>query len=77
MTAANDSNKFMHTPNPEKKVYLGDGVYAELESGWRVKLTTENGISVTNTIFLDPEVLQALADWLGKINAAAKLAGFA
>jgi hypothetical protein len=77
MTAANDSNKFMQTPNPEKKVYLGDGVYAELETQWRVKLTTENGIAVTNTIYLDEDVLRAFGDWLNAIAKAAKEAGFA
>lgn len=42
-----------------KKVYLGDGVYANYD-GYMVVLTTENGISATNTIYLEPEVLAAL-----------------
>jgi hypothetical protein len=42
------------------KVYLGDSVYAEWEAGM-VKLTSENGFGPSNTIFLEPEVLEALA----------------
>jgi hypothetical protein len=35
--------------------YLGDGVYIQFQPG-RIVLTTENGIEVTNTIVLEPEV---------------------
>jgi hypothetical protein len=42
-----------------KKVYLGDGVYAEYD-GYNVILTTENGISITNRIVLEPEVIVML-----------------
>jgi hypothetical protein len=45
------------------KTYLGDGVYGEWEDGTMVKLTTEDGISATNTIFLEPEVMEALIAW--------------
>lgn len=41
------------------KRYLGDGVYVD----WSMEslvLTTEDGISITNTIYLEPEVWQAL-----------------
>lgn len=41
------------------KRYLGDGVYVE----WSMEslvLTTENGIEVTNRIYLEPEVYAAL-----------------
>jgi hypothetical protein len=41
------------------KTYLGDGVYADVEYGM-IKLTTEDGISTTNTIYLEPEVINAL-----------------
>lgn len=44
------------------KRYLGDGVYV-LHDGFGVVLTTENGISTTNTIYLEPPVYQALEDW--------------
>lgn len=42
-----------------RKDYLGDGVYADVESGM-LKLTTEDGISVTNTIYLEADVWQRL-----------------
>ncbi len=41
------------------KSYIGDGCYAEWD-GYGITLTTENGISVTNKIFLEPETLRAL-----------------
>lgn len=47
------------------KAYLGDAVYArfEYDSGYLV-LTTEDGISATNTIMLEVEVLQNLLDYI-------------
>lgn len=41
------------------KEYLGDGVYAEFEDGM-IKVTTEDGISVTNTVYLERSVYDAL-----------------
>lgn len=46
-----------------RKTYLGDAVYVEHEAGM-IKLTTENGISVTNTIYLEPRVWAALLKWV-------------
>ena len=51
------------------KRYLGDGVYADFD-GYMVKLTTETGISVTNTIFLDPQVWAALQDYVKSLRAS-------
>ena len=42
-----------------RKSYLGDSVYATRED-YGITLTTENGHGPTNTIFLEPEVYQAL-----------------
>ena len=42
------------------KTYLGDAVYAEINEANQIVLTTEDGISTTNTICLEPEVLEAL-----------------
>lgn len=46
------------------KAYLGDAVYADFDDDFddrcRVILTTNDGISDTNTIYLEPEVLDAL-----------------
>jgi hypothetical protein len=44
------------------KTYLGDAVYADWENGM-VKLTTENGIYTSATIYLEPEVLENLWAW--------------
>ena len=47
----------------KEKRYLGDAVYvAPWERG--VVLTTEDGYRATNTIFLEPEVVEALLEWL-------------
>ena len=48
------------------KTYLGVGVYVEVdpERGLLV-LTTENGIEATNTIYLEPVVVEALLNFLG------------
>lgn len=45
----------------EKKVYLGDSVYAELD-GYGILLTTNNGYfdDPRNKIYMEPSVLQAL-----------------
>jgi len=42
-----------------KKIYLGDSVYAAFD-GYQVTLTTENGFGPTNTIYLEPNVVDAL-----------------
>ena len=48
-------------------IYLGDSVYAEMQSGEMVKLTTYNGYldDPRNVIYMDLDVLKSLADWLG------------
>lgn len=51
-----------------KKVYLGDGVYVEIERGM-LKLTTEDGLQTTNTIYLEPAVFNALQRY---VEAAVK-----
>jgi hypothetical protein len=48
------------------KDYLGDGVYADFD-GCAFTLTTENGVSVTNTIVLEPQVMSALARYTKRI----------
>jgi len=61
--------------NEETKAYLGDGVYAKFD-GFGVILTTENGIAATNTIYLEPQVLDALQNYVAKLisrhNAGSK-----
>lgn len=48
--------------NKHPKQYLGDGVYAQYD-GFHIVLTTEDGISVGNQIYLDPRVLAALDEY--------------
>ena len=43
--------------------YLGDGVYVEFD-GYHIKLTTSDGISDTNTIYLDNNVTISFETWL-------------
>jgi hypothetical protein len=47
--------------SPEKR-YLGDGAYVEFD-GYYILLTTEDGISTTNTVALDPDVWLAFKRW--------------
>jgi hypothetical protein len=46
-----------------RKKYIGDGVYCEFD-GYAFVLTTENGIDVTNTIVLEPEVYLNLINFI-------------
>lgn len=45
------------------KEYLGDGVYADT-NGFHIILTTSNGIEITNRIYLEAEVIEALLRYL-------------
>jgi hypothetical protein len=70
----NNENKTMgvvpqtEMPNtPFWKSYLGDGVYAEIEDR-KLKLTTEDGYSVSNTIYLEPQVWDALVAYVKLIE---------
>jgi len=47
----------------EDKRYLGDGVYVEFD-GFNMVLTTENGVSVSNRIVLEPEVNRAYMEFV-------------
>ena len=55
------------------KEYLGDGVYAQKSQFGEVVLTTENGITATNTIILEPAVLQSFINWLKQTYNLKKL----
>jgi hypothetical protein len=50
------------------KVYLGDGLYARYD-GFHLILTAEDGITVSNVVYLDPEVWQELLRVMGKWTA--------
>ena len=49
------------------KAYLGDGVYVDVENGM-LKLTTEDGITATNTVYLEEEVLENLLTYVEKLK---------
>ena len=49
------------------KRYLGDGAYVEFD-GWGLDLTTENGVRVTNRIYLEPEVWRALLTYVENLT---------
>ena len=53
------------------KDYLGDSVYAEFD-GYHIVLTTENGFGPTNTIALEPNVVDALNRYAARITEMAK-----
>ena len=53
------------------KVYLGDGCYVEFD-GYGLVLTTENGISETNRIVLEPEVYRALVEFVAHLKDRTK-----
>jgi hypothetical protein len=50
------------------KTYLGDSVYAE-HDGYMLTLTTENGYGPSNTIHLEPEILDALDAFRARVEA--------
>lgn len=54
------------------KRYIGDGVYVDW-NGWALVLTTENGIDVTNTIVVEPEVYGALTAFVDDLKKQAGL----
>lgn len=56
------------------KTYLGDGAYAAWD-GWNVTLTAEDGLRATDTIVLEPQVLDALFDFVMGLPGRTKPAG--
>lgn len=54
------------------KMYCGDGVYAATTQFGELQLTTEDGISVTNTIVLEPDVWEALLEFASRSGFGAK-----
>lgn len=50
-----------------RKTYLGDGVFAEYD-GWRVRLSTDNGYGLLDTIYLEPEVYINLITFVAAVR---------
>lgn len=55
--------------SPGDKTYLGDGAYARVDNYGSVILTTEDGVSDTNRIVLDEDVLGAFTAWLDEMRS--------
>jgi hypothetical protein len=51
-----------------EKEYLGDSVYVERNQHGQWVLTTENGYGPSNTIYLEPEVLNALFNYVRQLQ---------
>lgn len=49
------------------KTHLGDAVFVD-HDGYHIVLTTEDGVSTTNRICLDPGVFVALVNWHREIQ---------
>lgn len=54
-----DGGRPPEPPSNPHRDYLGDSVYADFD-GYAITLTTDNGYGATNTIYLEPAVLEAL-----------------
>ena len=54
------------------KRYIGDAVYVAFD-GFGLILTTEDGIQATNTIYLEPEVWEALRTYVKDVETEAQL----
>ena len=52
---------------PGDKAYIGYGVYVAVVNG-SIRLTTENGVEATNTIYLEPEIWRTLKLWVEDVE---------
>jgi len=52
----------------ERKRYIGDGVYVTVNDAGQLVLTTENGIEELNRIYLEPEVWEALSEYVAGLQ---------
>ena len=50
-----------------EKAYLGDAVYVH-HDGFGLVLTTEDGYKTTNRIYLEPEVIRALEEYINLLK---------
>jgi hypothetical protein len=56
---------FMTKPGHIKETYLGDGLYASFD-GYQIKLRAPR-INGDSEVFLEPEVVRALADYIATL----------
>lgn len=51
------------------KTYIGDGIYAEILLQTRqIRVTTENGLQVTNEIYFEDETITQFLLWLQSLG---------
>ena len=58
----------MVNPEEPEKVYVGDAVYVQVLRTGMIRLTTEDAVSVTNEIFLEPAVYGALIERVAELK---------
>jgi hypothetical protein len=57
-----------NSPTNKNATYIGDAVYAAIDECNNLVLTTENGISVSNIIIIEPEIYPMLERFIKKIR---------
>ena len=50
------------------KEYLGDGLFVDFD-GYQIVLTAEDGVRATNTVYLEPPVLEAFTNYVARLKA--------
>lgn len=53
---------------PLNKEYLGDGVYIQIDTIGRIILTVEDGISISDTIYIDQTIMKGIINYLEKLS---------
>ena len=56
------------SPKNKMAQYIGDGAYAAINDGDTLVLTTENGISAQNTIYIDAEIYPILENFIKRVR---------
>lgn len=56
----------------ERSTYLGDGLYVELDDFGMVVLYTSDGVRHTNTVYLEPKVLENFVNWIKERQEAGR-----
>jgi len=51
----------------ENPIHLGEGVYAEWD-GFQIKLMANSHDNPTDTVYVEPQVLEALNEWFKRIK---------
>jgi len=65
------SDEVLSVNSEQNKRYIGDGVYVAWD-GYYIKLTTEDGISETNIIVLENEVLNEFLRFVKQVEYTCK-----